>query len=180
MKLKDLNEVLRADSGALKPGQKVTIKKTGKTYTLVAFMSKGGDRVNPWEKWETEEEGRKDGGVLFHVYGGKPDSHYNVLSIQRQVNVFKMSKEDRAELRKVTLDSNDDKAFIDFCSKLNKNNGYTRLDVDVFADGESERDIIRKIKSKKVKGMPPVISGEIVKVGGVPFLKLQDGNYEEL
>lgn len=91
-----------------------------------------------------------------------------------------MSKEDRAELRKVTLDSNDDKAFIDFCSKLNKNNGYTRLDVDVFADGESERDIIRKIKSKKVKGMPPVISGEIVKVGGVPFLKLQDGNYEEL
>ena len=175
-----LSEILRPDTGTFKPGQKVTIKKSGKTYTLISFMSKGGDKINPWEKWDTKEEGRKDGGVLFHVYGGKPDTHYIIVEakeIQRQINIFKLSKADRDKLK----ETDTDKDFIDFCASVDKNNGYTRLEgVDVYSTGTSEEDIIKKVKAKKVTGMLPVISGDIVKVGGIPFLKLLTGEYVEI
>jgi len=191
-----LSEILRPDTGALKPGQKITIKKSNKTYTLVSFMSKGGDRVSPWEKWDTEEEGRKDGGVLFHVYDGKPDTQYIVVEAketEKLISVLMIDTSDKGELiQKIeaaykkalknkevyslaTFKLTDECADVvkNFVSDRSVRSNYVRNKREI-TKVDSERNILMALEGSATSMMelPAINEYDIVMIGGNSFVKI--------
>ena len=133
MKLKDLNEVLRADSGIFKPGQKITIKKTGETYTLVSFMDKvmSGKELSA-EEWSTEETGRD--GIRFPIRFDDADTRKIMVEAKETVkfiDVAKMSDKDKAELKGKLkgldkLSDEYEEIAVKFANKVLKNNGFVK------------------------------------------------------
>ena len=101
------------------------------------------------------------------------------------VNVFKMQDSDRKELKKLIHEDLEEmefyNAFLKFCAEINNSNNYIRQKETIEMTG-TELEIVQNVKArtKETLILPNIRIGDIVKVAGIPFVKLDDGDFVEL
>ena len=105
--------------------------------------------------------------------------------LNKMVHVFRMTDEDRKELKElISKDLNMeefDKQFMELCVDLDKHNRYIKHEDSATIPGTID-EIIHAVKKKTsdAASLPTMKVGDLVKVGGVAYVKLDDGSLVDL